>query len=218
MGVAQLRPTQFDSHLFSDDALILCSPFLFLVTPKNLESMKKPAYRFWVGYVFSSFIGGRHSYTNNHHHISTRIYPHVLTGLKQFFGGTPTPTLYSNFGFHFWTPGISQWTQICQERISGWFQSCFISSIFSPHFGWWSQLTYIFQWGVDATNRIWIKKKTRLRRLGTEQRPTWLKLGRQDKLVNRLGFWVSFLFFFPGDFFYEQFHGDYGDYGDLANT
>lgn len=62
-------------------------------------------------------------------------------------------------------------------------------------------------------------KKTRLRRLGTEQRPTWLKLGRQDKLVNRLGFWVSFLFFFfLGFFFYEQFHGDYGDYGDLANT
>ena len=60
------------------------------------------------------------------------------------------------------------------------------------------------------------QKKTRLRRLGTEQRPTWLKLGRQDILVNRLGFWVSFLFFFL--FFYQQFHGDYGDYGDLANT
>lgn len=217
MGVAQQRTTQFDSHLFSDDALILCSPFLFLVTPKNLENMKKLAYRFWVGYVFSSFIGGRHSYTNNHNHISIRIYPHVLTGLKQFFGGTPTPTLCSNFGFHFWTPGISQWTQVCEERISGWFQSFFFFFLAFFHLILDDDPNWcIFFSGGSMPPTGFGSKKTRLRRLGTEQRPTWLKLGRQDILVNRLGFWVSFLFFFL--FFYQQFHGDYGDYGDLANT
>lgn len=38
-------------------------------------------------------------------------------------------------------------------------------------------------------------KKTRLRRLGTEQRPTWLKLGRQDILVNRRVFGFRSCFF-----------------------